>query len=149
MESTALGGIGITGSLCTHPLHHFFITLNLFILLGSFFLKFNLLGKQRKIILHKVAVKLLHVCILQMKHLIEAMIQQITVVSHCQQCTLVTVHQIFQTFQIVKIQESIRLIHDQQCGLSQHLTDYLQKLIFAAADGRHRQIFQCSQTCSL
>ena len=84
-----------------------------------------------------------------MKDLIKAMVQQIAVVGNGQQGALITVDQILQTLQIIKIQEGIGLVHDQQLRLSQHLTDDLQQLIFTAADHGNGQISQIGQTGSL
>ena len=69
--------------------------------------------------------------------------------SHHQKGALVIVDQVPEAVEVFKIQEHVRLVHDEEAGPPQHLADDLNQLIFAAAEGGELQPRLVAQLCQL
>ena len=148
LEDTALQRIHHLGCFLAQALHHFVGALHLGGPYGGGLLQFDLFLEQIEVVLQEIALKFLQVGVFQMPDLVEAVSQQIAAVGDHQQSTLVGVDQIPQTVQVLEIQKDIRLVHDQQAGAAQHLTDDLNQLIFTAGQVGQLQIglvFQLGQ----
>ena len=64
---------------------------------------------------------------------VKAVSQQIPAVGDHQQGAFIGIDQIPQAVQVLKVQEHIRLVHNEQTRTAQHLTDDLHQLQLAAA----------------
>ena len=81
-------------SAVSKTLYNLAITLDFLHICRSQLLLLNFHLKKCKIIIHIIAIKFLHLRILQMEDLVEAMIQKITVVGDHKQCSLMGIDQI-------------------------------------------------------
>ena len=66
---------------------------------------------------------------------------------HHQEGIPIGVDQVPQSGEVFKIQEYIRLVHDEKAGTAQHLTDDLYQLVFAAGEGGKGELCLVSQLC--
>ena len=75
--------------------------------------------------------------ILDVKDFVEALTEKQAAVGDGENGSVVAVNQVHQTNQVLEIQEHIRLVHDQELWLQQHVSDDVQQLVLTAADGTH------------
>ena len=83
-------------------------------------------------VLCEASLKFQQITVFQMPDPVKTMGQQVAAVGDHQQGALIGIDQIPQTVQVFKIQENIRLVHDQQTRTAEHLADDLHQLQFAA-----------------
>ena len=146
-----------------HPLHQFFSSLQLLALLrvgGEFralpkavhqlLLGFDVIveilghfknidsGFQQPAAVFRIGTGVfLELHVLDVKDLVEALTEKQTAVGDGENGSVVAVDQMHQPNQVLEIQEHVRLVHDQELRLQQHISDDVQQLVFAAADGTH------------
>ena len=79
--------------------------------------------------------------VLDVKDFVEALTEKQAAVGDGENGSVVAVDQMHQPNQVLEIQEYIRLVHDQELRLQQHIPDDVQQFVFAAADGTHGILF--------